>query len=83
MDVYTLETLDVYNEAETFSDKIWGIVETWSWYKKETIGKQLTRAADSISAKHCRRLRTIFLQREQAILFLCTWLCPRNKSLAF
>jgi four helix bundle protein len=47
---YVLEKLDVYNLAETFSDKIWNIVEPWNYYMKDTIGKQLVRAADSISA---------------------------------
>lgn len=47
---YTLEKLDVYNIAESFSDEIWNIVIEWDYFKKDTIGKQLVRAADSISA---------------------------------
>ena len=47
---YILEKLDVYNIAESLSDEIWNIVIDWDYFKKDTIGKQLVRAADSISA---------------------------------
>jgi len=47
---YTLEKLEVYLLAESFSDEIWFLVEKWDFFVKDTIGKQLVRAADSISA---------------------------------
>ncbi len=47
---YTLEKLEVYNIAEEFSDEIWNIVDEWKFFLKDTIGKQIVRAADSISA---------------------------------
>src|SRR5215218_8394556 len=47
---YTLETLEVYQMAEEFSDPIWNKVNEWDYFVKDTIGKQLVRAADSISA---------------------------------
>jgi four helix bundle protein len=46
----TVETLDVYRLAETFCDRVWQIVPTWPPLAKDTIGKQLIRAADSIGA---------------------------------
>ena len=49
MEVYTLETLAVYNAAETFSDKIWDLVKPWNWFEKETIGKQLNIPVESKS----------------------------------
>jgi four helix bundle protein len=58
---YILEKLEVYNLAEKFSDDIWDIVENWDYFKKDTIGKQLVRAADSISANIGRRLWPLFL----------------------
>ncbi|WP_420388169.1 four helix bundle protein [Roseivirga sp.] len=45
-----LEELNIYKSADMISDKIWGIVEEWDYYRKDTLGKQLVRAADSISA---------------------------------
>ena len=47
---YTLEKLEVYQLAELFSDKIWSMVSEWDYFKKDTIGKQIVRSADSISA---------------------------------
>lgn len=47
---YKLEDLEVYNLSEIISDKIWDIVVNWDYFAKDTIGKQLCRAADSISA---------------------------------
>lgn len=32
------------------SEKIWEIVNTWDYFSKDTVGKQLIRACDSISA---------------------------------
>jgi len=47
---YKLEDLEVYNLSELISDKIWEIVMNWDYFAKDTIGKQLCRASDSISA---------------------------------
>ncbi|TCD25128.1 four helix bundle protein [Pedobacter psychrodurus] len=47
---YKLEDLEVYNLSEVISDKIWEIVMGWDHFAKDTIGKQICRAADSISA---------------------------------
>ena len=45
-----LEELQVYQLSMTLSDQIWEKVATWDYFAKDTIGKQLVRAADSISA---------------------------------
>lgn len=44
------QNLQVYKLAEKLADEIWRIVEEWNLFAKETIGKQLVRAADSIGA---------------------------------
>ena len=46
---YTLEKLEVYQLSEAFSDTVWDIVMSWDNFRKDTIGKQITRSADSIS----------------------------------
>jgi len=45
---YTLEKLEVYQQAEIFSDIIWNLVDKWNHFQRDTIGKQITRSADSI-----------------------------------
>lgn len=50
MSFYNLEELEVYQLAESFGDEVWFVVDEWQYFAKDTIGKQLTRATDSISA---------------------------------
>jgi four helix bundle protein len=45
-----IEELEVYQKALMFSNMIWEIVVKWDYFKKKTVGDQLVRAADSISA---------------------------------
>jgi len=42
--------LEIYREAMALGEDIWGIVVKWDYFAKDTLGKQLTRSADSISA---------------------------------
>lgn len=44
------ERLEVYQLAERVADWIWEIVIKWDSFAKETVGKQIVRAADSIGA---------------------------------
>ena len=44
------ENLRVYQLSEDLSDNIWSIVIRWESFARETVGKQLTRAVDSIGA---------------------------------
>lgn len=50
MSYYNLEDLEVYQLTESFSDEIWFIVHRWDYFAKDTVGKQIVRSADSISA---------------------------------
>ena len=45
-----IEDLKVYELSMEMAEKIWIIVSKWSYFEKDTIGKQLVRAADSIAA---------------------------------
>jgi four helix bundle protein len=44
------ENLHIYQLAEELSDLAWQTVQNWGFFEKDTIGKQLVRAADSIGA---------------------------------
>ena len=48
--VLKVEDLDIYQMAEDLSDRVWEICIKWDYFAKDTIGKQLVRKADSISA---------------------------------
>jgi len=45
-----LEELQVYSLSMEMAENIWTIVKEWDYFAKDTIGKQLVRAVDSISA---------------------------------
>lgn len=42
--------LRVYQLAEKLADEIWLIVMTWEYFSKNTVGKQIVGAADSVGA---------------------------------
>ena len=44
------ENLRVYNLSEEIADLIWDIVLKWDRFARDTIGKQLVNASDSIGA---------------------------------
>ena len=44
------ENLRIYQLAETLADKVWNIAVKWDFFAKDTVGKQLVRAADSVGA---------------------------------
>ena len=48
--VLKVEDLEIYQMAEELSDKIWDICIRTDYFAKDTLGKQMARAADSISA---------------------------------
>ncbi|MCE6989048.1 four helix bundle protein [Dyadobacter sp. CY323] len=45
-----LEDLQIYQLSMELSDRIWNVVQEWSLFSKDTVGKQLVRAVDSIAA---------------------------------
>jgi four helix bundle protein len=45
-----LEELQVYNLSMDIAERIWAIVIEWDYFLKDTIGKQLVRAVDSVAA---------------------------------
>ena len=44
------ESLRVYQLSENLSDQIWWIVLKWNVFARDTVGKQLVKAADSVGA---------------------------------
>jgi four helix bundle protein len=45
-----LEELQIYQLSMEIGEEVWNIVIKWDYFSKDTIGKQLVRAVDSVSA---------------------------------
>ena len=45
-----LEDLQIYQLSMDLGEKVWQVVNKWNYFSKDTVGKQLVRAADSVSA---------------------------------
>lgn len=45
-----LINLEVYTISMTLSDQIWNFVKKWSIFERDTIGKQIVKSSDSVSA---------------------------------
>lgn len=50
MEKTNFETLQVYKLSEKLADQIWKVVVRWDGLSRDTLGKQLVRAADSVGA---------------------------------
>ena len=50
MERTNFEKLQVYQLSEKIADNVRNIVVTWSPFARDTVGKQIVRAADSIGA---------------------------------
>ena len=50
MSVKGFENLEVYRLAEELSDRVWSLVYQWNVFARDTVGKQMVRAADGIGA---------------------------------
>ena len=44
------EDLRVFQLAEKMADEVWNTVTGWTYFEKDTVGKQLVKAADSVGA---------------------------------
>ncbi|MEC4882993.1 MAG: four helix bundle protein [Scytonema sp. PMC 1070.18] len=55
MDKANFENLQVFQLSEKLADLIWDVVIQWNQLEKDTVGKQIIRAADSIGANIAER----------------------------
>jgi four helix bundle protein len=45
-----LEDLRIYQLAMDIGERVWEIVVRWDYFAKDTVGKQLVKATDSMAA---------------------------------
>jgi len=85
-----LEKLRVYQLAMELGEKVWKIVDTWSYFQKDTIGKQLVRSADSVAANlsegfgryHFKEAKHFYYYSRGSLYETKTWLNKaKNRAL--
>jgi four helix bundle protein len=64
-----LEELKVYQLSMGIAEEIWDIVNTWDYFSKDTIGKQLIRAVDSVAANLSEGFGRFFYKEERQFCY--------------
>ncbi len=64
-----LEDLRIYKSADDISDEIWKVVISMNYFEKDTIGKQLAKSADSISANIAEGYGRYFFKENRQFCF--------------
>lgn len=80
--ITTLEDFRAYNLAMEIAEEVWRIVMQWSYFEKDTVGKQFVRAVDSISANlsegsgryHYREAKNFSYYSRGSLFETKTWL---------
>ncbi len=60
-----LEELRVHQLSMMMAEEIWNIVIRWDYFSKDTVGKQLIRAVDSVSANLSEGFGRFFYKEEK------------------
>lgn len=80
--IQSLDDFRVYQLAMALGEDIWKIVAKWNYFCKDTVGKQLVRAVDSIAANlseglgryHFREVRNFSYYSRGSLFETKTWL---------
>jgi four helix bundle protein len=81
-----LEDFKVYNMAMAVGEEVWTIVINWGHFEKDTVGRQLVRATDSIAANlseglgryHYKEARNFSYYSRGSLFETRTWLTKAN-----
>lgn len=69
MERTNFEKLQGYQLSEKLADSVWNIVIKWDSFAKDTVGKQIVRAVDSIGA-NISEARDVIATQTTAVLFV-------------
>lgn len=77
-----MDSNELYELTMKFSNRIWELVDSWKYFEKDTIGKQIVRSSDSVSANlkegfgrfHERDKKRFFLIARGSLLETSSWI---------
>ncbi len=64
-----LEELRVHQLSMNLAEQVWEIVIKWDYFAKDTLGKQLVRAADSVAANLSEGFGRYFYKEERQFCY--------------
>ncbi len=64
-----LEELQVYQLLMELGEKIWKIVINWDYFLKDTVGRQLVKAADSLAANLSEGFGRFFYKENKQLCY--------------
>ncbi len=64
-----IEELRVYQLSMMIADEIWNIIIKWDYFPKDTIGKQLIKAVDSVAANLSEGFGRFFYKEEKQFCY--------------
>ncbi|HEY5823958.1 MAG TPA: four helix bundle protein [Cyclobacteriaceae bacterium] len=84
--IKSLEDFRVYNLAMKVGEEVWEVVSTWDYFQKDTVGKQLVRAVDSIAANlseglgryHLKETKNFSYYSRGSLFETKTWITKAN-----
>ena len=87
MSIVKLDDFEVYNLAVNLGEEIYTLVESWRYFDKDTIGKQLVRSMDSVSANlseglgrfHYKEQKNFTYYARGSLFETRTWLSKASK----
>ena len=59
--------LEVYKLKIEIGDKVWGIVDKWDYFNKDTLGKQFVKASDSVALNYQKDMADSFTKRTKTL----------------
>jgi len=85
--ITTLEDFRAYNLAMDIAEEVWDLVSRWGWFERDTVGKQLVKAVDSIGANlseglgryHYRETKNFAYYSRGSLFETKTWLKKSQK----
>jgi four helix bundle protein len=84
--IQSLEEFKTYQRAMKVSEQVWEMASRWNYFEKDTLGKQLVRAVDSIAANlseglgryHYKEIRNFSYYSRGSLFETKTWLTKAN-----
>ena len=69
MTTFNINNLELFNTSVSLANEIWVIVREWDYFPKDTIWRQLVRAADSVPANISEGYGRYYFKEEKQFLY--------------